>query len=79
MVFKGSFLGYSKLNMYIPICNNEIHILYVKTRYPDVTLNHTFYLIMDDSMADQVERKNAWMCFSQGAKLYIGLQRYFAR
>ena len=28
--------------MYISICNNEIYILYVKTRYPDVTLRVTY-------------------------------------
>ena len=41
--------------MYISICNNEIHILYVKTRYPDVTLK-TFPLAWSD-MYNENENK----------------------
>ena len=50
--FKGSFLGYSKFNMYTSISNNGIHILYVKTRHPDVTLSEVNKSLLNQNYND---------------------------
>ena len=43
--------------MYISICNNEIHILYVRTRYRDVTLiDIVLAIFVSERVIPQVEQ-----------------------